>query len=732
MKTRTRKIIEYERQYVTRAPSPASCSVLSPLPPHARGRAMIDIYPPAPKKRVRARKFVRPPTIWDYSRGHRSTPFALRSLALLLIIALNAYAFSSVGVTTAYYLDGESLRGNSYVAGSVDFVLSSTPYSPLASALGLAPGMTATRTVSVIPEAGTNAFWYHASSTNFGADLDLCENLSLQSSLEGVQNYSGLLKNFISPATTTLSNWQFDVSMDSALYNKVCTFDLEYTAWQERHNVPGFTEMGYHDTEKESNKIASRGLRLNKVYYDVLDGSTPSPCVESFSSSVGTNTTTPCTSSTSSTATPSRGSEAWNEWVEVYNQTNVEQNITGWSICDNMACDVIPRTAIIPPFGFALITASSTTLSLWNIPTSFPFAVLADGTIGDGLDNDNDMLILKRPDGVTMDQMNYGENPNIGWTNYNADVWVPGTIDVPEGKVLARNPTGYDTDQPSDWAGFGVPAITLLNPSSSSGGTWNWGVPHNIQWTATNPNGPNTDLLIDIYYIKDTDSSRTITPADVITPIVVGTNNDGSYQTSAMSVSSGYFWIEVVATGIENVLLNDVDYSGKLFGSSSSVCKTSDSKSSISGCSSSKDSDYRKDDTNNKNNDDEKDHERGDDKKHDDDDEAHDTIVKDSSKHDDKDSNKDSHNGLAEHSDDGKNMKKESDEHKDEVVVSTPEKPEEAISSVTVFKKEEELVVIAKENTSQNDNPEQNSISDPVSVFAMETRVAVPPVTITE
>lgn len=729
MNTKTRTTIKHERQYVVRVPALVSCSVVGRSALRTRGHAMIDIYPPLPKKRVRAQKFVRPPTIWDYYGGRHATPFALRVLALLLIVALNAFALSSVGTTAAYYLDGEVIKGNNYVAGSVDFVLSSTPYSPSGAALGSNLGAVATRTVSVIPEQGTNAFWYHASSTNFGADLDFCESLSLTSSLEGIQNYSGLLTDFTSPATTTLTSWQFDVSTNNALYNKVCTFDVEYTAWQERHNVPGFTEMGYNDTEKEPNKIASQGLRLNKVYYDVLDGSTPSPCEEVPPGSILSTTTSPCTSTPPSTNTP-RGSEILNEWVEVYNQTNVEQDITGWSICNNIACDIIPNTAVLPPFGYAIITPASSTLALWNIPSSFPSAVLSDGTIGEGLDNDNDMLVLKRPDGMIVDQMNYGSSPNIGWANYNAEVWIPGALDVPEGEALARSSNGYDTDQPSDWVGFGVPTITLINPSSSSGGTWNFGAPHDIFWSATNPNGPNADLSIDIYLIKDSDSTRTPTPADTIIPVVLGTSNDGHYYMEASSGFSGYFWVKVVVTGSENPLLNDADYSGKFYGST--LCKVSDSRSSTSGCSSDSDNDDDEDGEHDSSHDDDNEHDddgrnHKDDKNHDDDEEEHDSVVKDSSEHDDEDSSKDSHDNSSGHDDD-KDKKDTSDEH----IAERVEPLEEPLPPVTVFRKEEELVVLAEKHTSQSDESGETPVFEPAPVVTVEPGVVIEPMVTSE
>lgn len=728
MNTRTITTIEHERHSLMKAHPHVSCSVARQSLSRTRGRTMIDIYPIVPIKKVRALQPSRPPTIWDYCGGRHTAPFALRSLALVLIVALNAYALMSVGTTAAYYIDGEVLKGNNYIAGSVDFTLASTPYNPPSVALSLGIGDVATRTVSVIPEQGTNAFWYHASSTNFGADLDFCESLSLTSSLEGVQNYSGLLTDFTSPATTTLTNWQFDISTNNALFNKVCTFDIEYTAWQERHNVPGFTEMGYNDTEKEPNKIASQGIRLNKVYYDVLEGITPSPCGELLLSSTETNSTSPCLSSTTvPPPSPPRGSEILNEWVEVYNQTNVVQNIAGWSICDNTSCDVIPSTAILPPFGYAIITPASSTLALWNIPSSFPQALLSDGAIGDGLDNDNDMLVLKRPDGVIVDQMNYGPSPNIGWANYNTDVWIPGAIDVPEGGVLARSPNGYDTDQPSDWVGFGVPTIMLISPSSSIGGTWEFSAPHDIFWSATNPNGSSADLLVDIYFIKDSDGTRTPTPADTVIPVVSDTENDGHYYMEASSGFSGYFWVKVVVTGSENPLLNDADYSGKFYGSI--VCKSSSSlsnASSTSGCistkndSNDKDNTRDKDDDNKDNNDgrDDDDKKYNDDKKHHDDEEEHDRIVKDSSEHNDEEVHDDSHETLAKHDDD-KGKKEVSDEQVVEEIQTTEEPP----SSVTVYKKEEEFAVVVEKSTSQDDTSGANLAFDPAPVVAVEEEV---------
>ena len=147
--------------------------------------------------------------------------YAMKSLAIVMIVSLNALGLSSIGTTAAYYFDTETSTNNSYVAGEVDFGLAGTPYSLIETAVSLMSGTTTTRDIKVILEVNSNPFWYHASSTDFGVDPDFCDTLSLKSFLEGVENYSGPLKNFLASATTTLNNWRFDIGTNVNSYNKI-------------------------------------------------------------------------------------------------------------------------------------------------------------------------------------------------------------------------------------------------------------------------------------------------------------------------------------------------------------------------------------------------------------------------------------------------------------------------------------------------------------------------------
>ncbi|MBI5079492.1 lamin tail domain-containing protein [Candidatus Wolfebacteria bacterium] len=262
---------------------------------------------------------------------------------------------------------------------------------------------------------------------------------------------------------------------------------------------------------------------------------------------------------------PGKGLEGDNEWIELYNKTDEPVDVSGWTVCDNTSCDVLPPSPGIPAKGFAVITGATTTWDYWHIPAGIIKIVLADGKIGNGLNNDADMLSLTSSDGAVMDRMNYGV-PDPGWNYYNAlNVWNPGAVDVPEGGALSRSPTGYDTNQPSDFVGLFPPEVDLIYPDEAGSYTWYWTYNYDIKWAATNPNGDNNDLKINLYWIKDDDGSKTITEGDTTNLIVEGTENDGIYNWTVPSGFLGYIWIKIVAVGPENPMLNDISISGDIW-----------------------------------------------------------------------------------------------------------------------------------------------------------------------
>ena len=448
-------------------------------------------------------------------------------ITLVLIVGLNGMVLSRVGYTMGYYNDVESSTENTFEAGSVDFLLEASGWQATTTAVSMPPGDVVKKQIEVNPQ-DSNPFQYFASSTNFIGDADFCTGLNVTADLEGNEMYNGPLPDLLTATTTVLDSWEFTYTTGlNDFQNKVCDFDIDYNAWQTRHNYPTYENGGYSDTEKVTNHLASWGFRINKVYYDVA---------------------------------PDRGEEGLNEWVEIYNQTNTDLDISGWQICDNTSCDTLPATPLIPALKYAVIVATSTTVSnllpsYWYLPSEVTEISLGEN-IGNGLGNDGDRLILKRPDGVIVDQMN--------WQG-DTGVWDPGAVDVAEGNVLARAPSGYDTDAPSDWQELVPPTVDLLYPDEGDSYTWYWTYSYTIEWNATNNNGSDSDLDVSIFFIKDVNQDSVISMGDTTHTITESTANDGSFDWTVPSGFLGYIWIQLVAIGPENPMLNSGTISGRIY-----------------------------------------------------------------------------------------------------------------------------------------------------------------------
>ena len=336
-------------------------------------------------------------------------------LAVMIIAGLNTTGLGAVGSTLAYYLDVEISTGNVFAATSLDMTLTAGPYNRPWNQAAFPPGFEVARTLTS-SSTGALPFQYEVKTNNFGGDADFCAVLAMDLQHRPPVDYPPLT-TFTLPATSTLAatTYEWTWPVISGYENKRCTFDVVYNAW--RTDIPSYSTVGFDDTELISHRLDSWGLRLNRVYYDVALG---------------------------------YGMEPDNEWVEIYNQTNQALDLNGWYICDNTSCDTVSATTEIPSHKTAFVSGSTTNAGIWHIPPSTPKVVFADGAIGSGLENDADTVLLKRPDGFIVDHVNWGA-PDTGWANYNADLWNPGATTTPEGTYLKRSPSGYDTNQPSDW-----------------------------------------------------------------------------------------------------------------------------------------------------------------------------------------------------------------------------------------------------------------------------------------
>jgi hypothetical protein len=161
---------------------------------------------------------------------------------------------------------------------------------------------------------------------------------------------------------------------------------------------------------------------------------------------------------------PQEGTDTAFEWVELLNHTGQTIDLTGWRISDNHETDPLP-TLTLPPGGFAVVAART------DFYTNFPnfsgnIVFMADGSIGNGLSNTGDRVILLDPTGKIIDALSYGDDNTI---------MSPPCQDVPEGHSLERRPAGLDTNQASDFVdnatpspGYGLSSATELPTPSPS------------------------------------------------------------------------------------------------------------------------------------------------------------------------------------------------------------------------------------------------------------------------
>ena len=458
----------------------------------------------------------------------------LKIIVVLLITGLNLTGLLAIGETISYYFDSEASNQNVYQAGVLDFDLTSPTTNFISSDIvsNIVPGDSVTREASVIRNG--NPFQYNASVVKTSGDDDFCNALILEAELEGETKYSGGLMSFnLAPPIIIgedgQDDWLFTVTLpigENFPPDKVCEVKFVFDGWQI--NLPN-SSSGFSDQEEIPSSFVTGGIKINKVYYDV-DGN--------------------------------HGIEPDNEWIELYNPTDQDINLKDWEICNQDDCEVIDSQVTISSLGYALISHDIITWNYWNVPDDIPTINQLGGQFE--MDNDADMLILKDPDENIIDQMNWG-TPDSGWLNYNSDVWDPGAIDVAEGSTLGRSPNGYDTDQASDWEELVPPEVDLIYPDEGGNYTWYWTYDYNIQWIAINPNGDDADLGIDLSYIKDVNGDSQISEGDEKYDIAIGTENDGEELWTVPSGFLGYIWIELIATGPENPMLNSKTVSGDIW-----------------------------------------------------------------------------------------------------------------------------------------------------------------------
>ena len=281
-------------------------------------------------------------------------------IAITLMLVLNYAGLSAVGTTLASFSDTETSDENEFHAGTLDISLDDI--SAYSSSL-MYPGDATTTAISLSNIGSVNS-QYTASTTLSGTDITACDYITMTVATTTAVYYTGLIKDFISATSTTVDatwNFTFTVASDAPLsvWGKTCSFIWTYTAWQDNlsDSSLGFTAI------KEKLGTIKIGSAV------VLNEFLPNP-----QGNYGNDS----------------DDKPEGEWVELYNNSGVSQDLLGWYIKDESNTKI-------------LVNTTHTTDGTVIAPHSW-LVVYMNGAI---LNNDHDNIRLYDSFGSLIDEVGY-------------------------------------------------------------------------------------------------------------------------------------------------------------------------------------------------------------------------------------------------------------------------------------------------------------------------------------
>lgn len=157
------------------------------------------------------------------------------------------------------------------------------------------------------------------------------------------------------------------------------------------------------------------------------------------------------------------GSDSEEEWVELYNNSPIAIDLSGWKITDNNGSGTsytLPQGSVVASGTYFTITVNST-----GFNNLYGYNADAAGALP-GLNNDGDALVLKNKNGVIMDAVCYegGYNDNMPANWGSTTDPVAGT-----GQTIIRTNVSADTDSCADWStagNNGYPQCQFMNDPS--------------------------------------------------------------------------------------------------------------------------------------------------------------------------------------------------------------------------------------------------------------------------
>jgi len=272
------------------------------------------------------------------------------------------------------------------------------------------------------PEWGVYQTDHEYWTTYIGADAVLTFDINDQVISE---NSGNLQITIFEVGASDIADGQGLYEIDlSGISGQFIVGEEQKTGWMQTYPVKGFytfsTPAIYIDKNFGNTEIPPTPdidkIVINEVYYDVKDDG-------------------------------SFGNEDKNEWVELYNPTDHEINLKGWSLNDNSGTKSINPNISIPAHGFAVLGHdNSTWVQYWDIHGAVSIQLTGSTA---WLNNDGDQLTLKDDKGSTIDFVAWEEGYNDAYPDWN--------LNATQGKSIARKNLGVDTDLPADWIVLDIP-----------------------------------------------------------------------------------------------------------------------------------------------------------------------------------------------------------------------------------------------------------------------------------
>ena len=144
------------------------------------------------------------------------------------------------------------------------------------------------------------------------------------------------------------------------------------------------------------------------------------------------------------------GSETPYEWVEIYNGTNSNVDLSGYSLSDAAGSDLLPEGLILEAGEYLVVAASSTAVASVTLPEGAVLVVLNSSIGSNGLGNTGDRVVLADAQAQSIDSVSWGTDVSA----FDPSVT---PVAANSGSSIARTNVSVDTDSASDWSALATP-----------------------------------------------------------------------------------------------------------------------------------------------------------------------------------------------------------------------------------------------------------------------------------